>query len=343
MKAMGRKPSVNLNLPKRVRARKRGEKVWYYYDTGGKPRKEIALGNDYALALKKWAELEVNVKERHPSIITFRYVAERYIKEVIPNKAPATQKGNMIELNKLYKFFDDPPAPLDLIEPIHIRQYMDKRGVKHANREKALFSHIWNKAREWGYTSKENPCAGIKGFKEKGRKNIYIEDDVFDAVYQTASITLKDAMTLAYLTGQRPSDVLKMSETDIKDNALTVTQNKTDKRLRISIEGELSVLISKIMARKANYKVRSLKLIVDESGQPITLRTLQGHFYRAREAAGINKDAFQFRDLRGKAGTDKAESSGDIRQAQRQLGHTSVTMTETYIRGRKGDKTTPTK
>jgi len=342
-KIMGRRPSKNTNLPPHVRARERGKKTWYYYDIGGKPRKEIPLGSDYALAIKKWSEIKVNAPQRHKAIITFRYVAERYVKEVIPNKARATQEGNMLELKQLLDVFDNPPAPLELIEPVHIRKYMDRRKIFRANREKALFSHIWNKAREWGYTSKANPCAGVKGFKEKGRKSIYIEDDVFDAVYQVASIPLRDAMSLAYLTGQRPSDVLKMSETDIKDNLLTVTQNKTDKRLRISIEGELLTLITKIMSRKAGYKVRCLNLIVDESGQPITLRTLQGHFYRAREAAGIDKALFQFRDLRGKAGTDKTESSGDIREAQMQLGHSTISMTEHYVRSRKGRKVKPTK
>jgi integrase len=49
------------------------------------------------------------------------------------------------------------------------------------------------------------------------------------------------------------------------------------------------------------------------------------------------------RDLRAKAGTDKAESSGDILQARDQLGHTTVVMTEQYIRNRKGKKVSPTK
>jgi integrase len=40
--------------------------------------------------------------------------------------------------------------------------------------------------------------------------------------------------------------------------------------------------------------------------------------------------------------TDKTESS-DIRQAQKQLGHTTVTMTEHYVRGRRGDLVKPTK
>ncbi|CAI8900122.1 hypothetical protein EMIT0215P_30355 [Pseudomonas serboccidentalis] len=52
---------------------------------------------------------------------------------------------------------------------------------------------------------------------------------------------------------------------------------------------------------------------------------------------------FQMRDLRAKAGTDKAESSGDILQARDQLGHTTVVMTEQYIRNRKGKKVMPTK
>lgn len=341
---MGRKPSVNFNLPPHLRARKSSSgKIYYYFDTGGKPRKEIPLGSDYALAVKKWSELKVNVSPRHPKIITFRYVAERYIKEVIPTKAPATQKGNMLELSHLFKFFDNPPAPLEKIEPIHIRQYLDWRNVLHANREKALFSHIWNKAREWGYTNRENPCAGIKGFKETGRKSIYIDDKTFAAVYQSASIPLKDAMDLAYLTGQRPSDVLKMRETDIADGCIEIKQNKTGKKLRISIEGELRLLIQRILERKSTYKIRCFSLIIDETGQPITLRTLQGHFYRARKAAGIENNDFQLRDLRGKAGTDKTEKSGDIRQAQRLLGHTTIGMTEHYVRNRKGDIVKPTK
>jgi integrase len=296
------------------------------------------------MAVKKWAELEIDAKPIHSQVITFRYVAERYLKEVVPLKAPRTQKDNIDELKWLFKFFDSPPAPLEEIEPIHIRQYLDQREAKtRANRERALFSHIWNKAREWGYTSLPNPCAGVKGHKEKGRKDVYIEDDVYLAVYQAASIPLRDAMELAYLTGQRPSDVLKMRESDIVGGMLQIQQNKTGAKLRISIEGELSNLIERIKERKSQYKIRSLHLIVNESGQKFTCFMLNSHFDKAREKAGIDKKDFQFRDLRAKAGTDKAESSGDIRQAQKQLGHKNAIMTERYVRDRKGNKVTPTK
>ncbi|MDC8446473.1 MAG: integrase [Nitrosomonas sp.] len=287
---MGRKPSKNQNLPKRMRARPRGGKVWYYYDTGGKPRREIPLGCDYPTAIKKWAELEMETSDQPAQRITFKHAADRYLKEVIPTKAPRTQKDNLIELEWLMLFFGNPPAPLDEIEPIHIRQYLDQRQAKtRANREKALFSHIWNKAREWGYTNLPNPCAGIKGHKEKGRKEIYIEDETYRAVYQTASTPLRDAMDLAYLTGQRPSDVLKMMETDITDGALNIKQNKTSKKLRISIEGQLHTLIERIKERKSTHTIRSLHLIVDETGQRFTPFMLRAHFDRAREKAGTKK------------------------------------------------------
>lgn len=340
---MGRKPTVNLNLPKGLRARKRGLKIWYYFDTGAKPRKEIPLGEDYAIAVKRWADLQINVKPIHREIITFRYVAERYIREVIPTKSANTQNNNLLELEQLFKFFDSPPVPLDKIEPIHIRQYLDWRSKIRANREKALFSHIWNKAREWGYTNLTNPCAGVKGIKEIGRKKVYIEDSLFKSVYEAGNQTLKDAMDLAYLTGQRPSDVLKMTEHDIQEGVITVLQNKTGVKLRISIEGELSLVLQRIMARKTGYKIRSFYLIVDRNGQRVPIKNLQNYFAKARSLAGIKPNDFQFRDLRGKAATDKTDSSGDIRQAQRQLGHSNITMTERYVKNRKGDKVTPTK
>jgi integrase len=71
---------------------------------------------------------------------------------------------------------------------------------------------------------------------------------------------------------------------------------------------------------------------------------LRGRFDAAREAAEVDKALFQMHDLQAKAGTDKADSSRYIRQAQNQLGHSSVVMmNEHYVRSRKSAKVTPTK
>ena len=64
-----------------------------------------------------------------------------------------------------------------------------------------------------------------------------MEDDEFRAVWEKGHYTLKDAMDLALLTGQRPADVLKLTRADIRDGALPLNQNKTGKKLAIEITG----------------------------------------------------------------------------------------------------------
>jgi integrase len=343
---MGRRPSKPGSIARLRERKKASGTTYYYYDAGGHPRKELPLGSDYGLAIMKYAELERDRTSTAlvAATITFRYVADKYFVDVVPTKAPRTIKDNEGERKKLLEFFDDPPGPLEAILPQHVRQYLNwrKSAPIRANREKALLSAIWNYARDMGYTSLANPCSGIKGNKEAGR-SVYVEDTVYAAVYEKAEIGLKDAMDLAYLTGQRPSDTLRMDERDVRDEQIWVVQGKTGAKRRIEVIGELKALIERIMARKAGFKVRSTKLIICEDGQAMTYSMFRKRFDDARDLAGVSKAEFQFRDLRAKAGTDKAESSGDIVQARDQLGHTTVVMTEKYVRDRKGKKVTPTR
>jgi integrase len=359
---MGRRPWKNLSLPPGMRARKqRSGAVYYYFDVGGTPRREVPLGADFVEAVRKWSELEAQGRDRHSELVTFRYAAERYVREVLPTKSRRTQRDNLLELANLYKFFDDPPAQLDHIRPVHVKQYLTWRsdlarqwyveqgrdvpvrpGHVRGNREIALFSHIFNFAREHGITDVVNPCVGVRRHKEGGR-TVYVEDEVFKRVWTAADQPTRDAMDLAYLTGQRPADTLKFAESDIRGGELWIEQGKRGKKLRITVSGELAIVIERIRARKLNCRSKSDFLIVNEAGERLMRDALRFRFDRARVVAGVGKDLFQFRDLRAKAGTDKTESSGDIRAAQRQLGHRSIKMTEHYVRERKGDKVDPTR
>lgn len=359
---MGRRPSKNLNLPPGMRARKqRSGAVYYYFDVGGTPRREIPLGSDFVDAVRKWSELEAQGQNRHAQLVTFRYAAERYVRQVLPTKARRTQRDNLLELENLNRFFDDPPALLADVKPMHIKQYLSWRGELarqwyverkravpvqpghvRANREVALFSHIFNFAREHGLTDAVNPCVGVRRNKELGRST-YVEDDMFSRVWDVADVATRDAMDLAYLTGQRPADTLKFRESDIRAGELWIEQGKRGKKLRITVTGELAVVVERIRQRKAGCGSKCDWLVVNENGEQLLKDALRFRFDRARLAAKVDKDLFQFRDLRAKAGTDKTESSGDIRAAQRQLGHLSLTMTEHYVRERKGDKVEPTR
>ncbi|MDP4572255.1 tyrosine-type recombinase/integrase [Pseudomonas sp. LPH60] len=323
---------------KRSRTRKNGS-VWtayYYRDLLGK---DIPLGKDLDQARMKWAELEA--KEKPLDLRTMKGIFDRYIREVVPKKAPRTQKDNLAEIKQLRTVFDS--APIDAITPASIAGYRDARSAKvRANREIATLSHIFNIAREWGLTTKENPCQGVRKNKETPR-DYYANDVVWDAVYKKAAQELKDAMDLAYLTGQRPADVLVMRKDDIDGGYLVVQQNKTQKKLRIllSAEGEansLGRLIAEINARNSQHV--SSYLIVSRHGKRMTAPMLRKRWDAARESAksaaleigdellAAKIAGFQFRDIRPKAASEIA----DVGEASLLLGHTKGDITERVYR-----------
>lgn len=338
---MGRKATRKDAIP-RFRVRERGGVTYYFYDHGivdGK-RKETALGRDYGLAVKRWAEIEHESKLPPPAVVMFRHVADAYRRDVIPAKAERTQRDNIKELANLLAYFDDPPCPFEAIEPGDVQDYMRwrKAAPVRAIREKALLSHLWNWARGERYTNKPNPCAGIKGTPSKGR-DAYVEDEDYRAIWEKGSATLRDAMDLAYLTGQRPADVLRMDETHIRDEVLKVRQGKTGAKVRVSVAGSLPDVLARIRQRKAGYKVYCTRLVVNQYGRPVGVNALSRHWQAACKAAGVT--GYQFRDLRAKAATDVAEATGAVRQSKALLGHATERMTEHYVKNRKGAKVAP--
>jgi integrase len=346
---MGRKPTKNTNLPPRMRARvQKSGRTFYYYDVGGKPRKEIPLGSDYVLAVQEWARLE-HPGDKVPKVGTFGMLVTRYMAEELPKLAASTQKVHRNDVKNLLRFFDDPPAPIEKIRPLHIRQFLDwmKAHPTTAARCKRLFSRLWNCARAWGWTDLENPASGIQA-KGSKKRTVYITDEVYNAVYSAASEPLMDAMDLAYLTGQRPGDVLKMTERDIKDGVLEVEQGKTGARLRIALTGTLAQVIERIRKRKAGHKVWVAALCIGEHGRPLTAAVLRNHFTAARILAREQHpdlaeeiQAFWFYDLRAKAADDVADESGRG-AATELLGHTDGRVTARHYL-RRGTKVDPTR
>ncbi|QEL64735.1 hypothetical protein OTERR_12590 [Oryzomicrobium terrae] len=375
---MGRKPTVNLHLPPGMRIKKGAKgKTWFYLDHGqgqdGK-RRWGPLGSDFYEALRSYAS---KVETAKGPAVTVPELLKRWSTETAPGRPKGTVDDIRYALPPLLKFFGEPPAPLDQVDPVHIRQYLDWRvseavkekqeknsarakegkpplastgreGHARANREIAWLSAAWNWARDRGITKALNPTVGIKRHKEKGR-DIYVEDDELALILVHADEPLQEAIDLAYLTAQRPSDLRQIMETDIRNGTIELEQDKTGAKLRVEVVGALAELIDRIKARKATIKgVRSLALVCNEKGQPMGKHALRYRFDKAREAAAKAADnapmaerirAIQFRDLRAKAASD-IES---LKKAQLLLGHTTEGMTEHYRRKRRGLKVAPVK
>lgn len=336
---MGRNPSVNKNLLPQMRARKRGDRVYFYYDTGGKPRKEIPLGSDYVQAVRKWSEIH---KAPAPVKVTVGYVIGHYLSsQVFEKLSRGTQADYKFALDKLSEKFSD--APIDEVEPPHVQLYIDirSRESRHrALREKNVLSMIYRYAIARGF-AKTNPAGAIRTEKLKGRADVYIEDDVLAEVYKHASDGLKDALDIAYLVGQRPIDCLRMTESSIKEFSIDTKQTKRGAKVRVTLSGDLEKVIARIIARKRKFPIQTTALLVDESGKPMTKAKLRKRFEDARTLAGDMAKGFQFRDLRAKSASDVRDDQ-DLDTAQALMGHASQTMTEHYTRNRKGKQVSTT-
>ena len=79
---------------------------------------------------------------------------------------------------------------------------------------------------------------GVKRFPIKRRDN-YIENDLYQLVYSHAEQQIKDLMDIAYLTGQRPIDIVGLRRDNIHDGHLHIQQRKTKAKLRFELTGDL--------------------------------------------------------------------------------------------------------
>ncbi len=370
---MNRPRTTGAHLPPRMLERRRQLKtrVWvgYYYNAGN--GKEIPLGTDLAAAKVKWAELEG--KPQAADTTKLEAAFSKYLTDIVPKKSAKTQKLNEAELETLRAYFKG--ASFKDVKTKHLALYRDSRKTKKrtrkdgsvrdpggrpapvaANRELALFSDIWNMAREWGYTDLPNPCRGLRRNEETPR-DFYADDEVWQAVYAEGPQEFKDAMDMAYLTGQRPNDVVAVSERHLVNDGLMVRQGKTGKLLRIEltdrsdperpVRTELGKLIDRMRSRPIRHR---LKLLYTTAGKPLTRPMLRSRFEDAREAAAVKAEKagdaelaarirrMWFTDNRPKA----ASEIEDIKAASKLLGHSEEAITRKVYR-RVGERAKPTR
>lgn len=319
---MGRPRKHDRDLPPRMRLHHGA--YWY---VAGNPQTWTRLGADKAAALLEWARLEGATVPA--DVATLGAAIARYRRDLLPQRAPHTQRDYATMLDRLDRVFG--AMAISALRPQHVRQYLDQRAGSPyaANREVAVLSLVFARAREWGMVDGANPCTGVRRHEERAR-TVLVTPDMFRAVYERAEPLLRDVLDLLYLTGQRPSDVLSWTRSDVRDGLLHVRQAKTGTPLRIRLDGALATVVARCAGREAS--VASMYLLADERGLRLTYARLRAMFDRAREAAG---ETWQLRDLRARAATETTDA-GSTEQAQALLGHRSVTTTERYVRGRAG-------
>lgn len=306
---MGRPRKHRTDLPQRVYHHHGSH---FFVDGTGKWHN---LGKNFADAMIRYGEL---MKAPPAVSMTVGALLDRYQREVVPTKAPRTQRDNAAELAKLRQAFGH-MVPTD-VTPQDIYAYLDARTAKvRANREKALLSSVFSYAIRWGVMT-SNPCRDVKSHKEAPRRR-YIEDAEFRAVYDVAPDAVRAAMALSLLTGLRQGDVLRLRWSAVTESGLEVETAKTGKRLVFEWTPALRYVVESLRPG-AGATVSGTTLIRTRSETPYTLagfKAIWQRVIRKAHADGLVAERFTFHDIRAKAGSEAADEKLLGHQDQRTL------------------------
>lgn len=355
---MPRLRKSNKNLPERVyvysgRPKKNGvyPKPRYLFKPkkdGGGSEKAIFLGNSYAEMLRNYLQ----IIEKPKNLTTLGTIIDSFVQEVSCKRSRYHEE--VIKANYLKSYFKD-MYPQDLTAPT-IYQYMDIRSEKvtvekltpkgkmikvtrgghvAANKERSMLYQICSYAIRKGLMT-VNPVKDVIPFVETPRDR-YPENWELKAVYDEGSEVLKCIIDFAYITGQRISDILGITEANLSEEGIHLIQAKSKHRkkpVRILIKwaSDLRKCIDK--AKKLRGAVSSIYLFSKDDGQQYSYSGFRSMYVRAMKKAikkGILKETFTFHDLRAKVYTDEEDESARIARA----GHTDGKMARVYYRKEK--------
>ncbi|WP_348995566.1 tyrosine-type recombinase/integrase [Achromobacter sp. HNDS-1] len=215
----------------------------------------------------------------------------------------------------------------DQIRPKHVAALkMDMADTPNmANRVLSFLKTVFAHAVEWQLVD-SNPCVGIRRHAE-GKRQRYITDDEYAAIYAKANPRMQVIMDLLYLTGQRVGDVLAIKRSDMNDDGIAFDQEKTGAKLLVRWTPELRDAIARANALNGNVLGQTLFRTRSHGKSAPSYGTTRDRWREAVEAAGV-EDA-NIHDLRAKSLTDAKRQGKD---AQMLAGHTSPAMTDRYIR-----------
>lgn len=287
----------------------------YYYVRHGKWER---LAADLPTALERYARI---ISE--PSGSGMADLISKVLEHVRPRLARNTAKNYEVAARQLKEVFAE-FAP-GQVRPKHVAAMKVSMAGKPnmGNRLLSFLRVVFQHAVEWQIVE-SNPCIGILRLEEKKRDR-YITDAEYRAIYAKAGPRLQIIMDLLYLTAQRISDVLAIRRSDLTAEGIRFKQGKTGAQLTVKWTPALRAVVDRALAMHG--KVERLTLLFNRRRKVPDYNTVKEQWDEARKAAGV--EDVHIHDLRAKALTDAKRQGKD---PQALAGHSNPAMTERYIK-----------
>lgn len=319
---MPRRKTKNVHLPEYVTVI---HGAYWYRPPAGEPGKPIRLGEAPHEEYKVWQWYGSHIAPQEPmgDNTTLKQCFDRYLKEVLPTKAPRTQKDYSRHIAKLSEKFGH--LRPDELRKRDIGQFLDRpTGKIQANRQVAVLSAVYAKIVGRWYLAENNPCIGVER-NESHRRTRYVTNEEYEIVWNAASPRVRVAMDLARRTGQRQGDILSLKWSEVTPEGVKFQQGKTGKKLLVARGPKLDEVLARARLLLPQIDIGGYVLRTRQ-GKPYTsegFRAMWQRLVRRVTEKGLLKERFTFHDLRAKAVSD----SKTLEEAFERAGHTSMAMT----------------
>ncbi len=336
---MGRKRSAsNRHLPLYVTRRSNR----YYLEAKGPllaqlgNRKSFPLGSSFTEMYSNYIAI-INQAKFGPgrTCHTIGQLIDRYLLEVTPTKAVDGHSRELRRGAMLKRVFGEMHP--EALTTLHVYELIDLRSETApvgVNRDVSLLSSVFKKAIRWGVIT-DNPIMNIEYNQEKPRDRYITHEEytAFRKIAQKEHPLLAPYMDFKYLTGLRAADIRALTKSQLKDDGIHLTIQKTQLKRIIAWSDALRLVTNNLLSASLTGKKRphSKYLLPNRSGGKYTGDGWRTVFYRAMRQAleqGVLAEPFCEHDIRAKAGSDH----NSVEQAQKFLAHLSVKVTERHYR-----------
>lgn len=323
-------------------------------------KKTFKLGDTLVDASRVWAE-RIGEPDKARTIAD---LLDRYEYEVVPTKSKTSQPNDRRSLKVLRSVLG--AMSLASLKPHHIYEYVDKRkrkvinakgkelgGLASARREIAVLSHAYTMAIKWGCVER-HPFIGQVKLETTKPRTRYIEDWEIteclslEPVRKRGSVKSVQAyIRLKLLTGLRTSDMLRLTESDIREDGIHVRISKTNKPQIIEWDEDGMLRGAVQGARDARpidfspflFCTNQGKSYVSEAtGKPEGWTSMWQRFMARVLKETKMTESFTDHDLRAKCASD----ASSLEHARRLLAHADSRVTQKHYR-RAGERVKPSK
>lgn len=284
----------------------------------------------------------MDTTETPTTAVTVNQILDRFSRDYLPKKlAPRTQIDYARHIIVLRRWFGERIAselkPKDFAEFLNV-----DRGKMQRARQAAVLSSAFTQAVCHWYLIDRNIMWDVHIEQGQPRTRL-IRDDEFAACRAIAPLSVKLAMDLALITGQRQGDILAFRWTDISElptpaldpvtkevlatHELNVYQSKTKKRIGIAITKDLDAVLDRcwILPSREHY------ILSKRNGDRYTSEGFRAMWQRThRKWLRTGGEVMHFHDIRALCAT----KCPTLEYAQLLLGHSNPAMTKrVYRRG----------